>query len=323
MKTKRYRLLFPAITLGIAFFLLASPPLGFAETSAGLVIAAHGSPSPAWSARAAGLDEDVTQIIERKGAPFTAIKTAFLEFNQPSLAEAVRDMHDRGCDQIVVMPLFIGRSGHVLCDIPAVLGLYSTPDMTETLREENAEIILPSVPVTIGPTLSESDLLALSILDRVREISTDPENEALVLFAHGCEQMPAHWENLMNRITHFVCGKTGISTAYSGFIEVGQSYEAEGLPLIRQAADEKERVLVVGSYIALSPKKIHQRWTARHEEESAEILDRMGMTELLETNRIVFSERSFLPDTRLAEWIVDRATEIVEGLEKSVTAGKP
>ncbi len=49
------------------------------------------------------------------------LRLAFLEFMQPSILEAGLALADEGCDQVDVVPLFLGAGGHVRKDLPVLL----------------------------------------------------------------------------------------------------------------------------------------------------------------------------------------------------------
>ena len=206
------------------------------------------------------------------------------------------------------MPLFIAHSSHVVYDVPAVLGAYMSESIAKTLKEEGAEIAPPTVPIVMGPTLSESDLLLQSTLDRVKELSNDPENEALVILAHGDHGIPGPWNTLAKRAAFYACGKTGITYADWGFVEVGQSYASDGIPVIAKAAEQRERVLVVGIYVSMGVKRMHDRFMADHKN-----VARMFGANMLDEKEIVFSQRGFLPDPHVAEWLVKTAHEVLKG----------
>ena len=82
----------------------------------GLLLFAHGARDPQW---ARPFEEVARRIaLQRPELPLTL---AFLEFMQPSLADAANGLAARGCTRIHVVPMFLGTGGHVRRDIPLLI----------------------------------------------------------------------------------------------------------------------------------------------------------------------------------------------------------
>ncbi len=269
--------------------------------NAGLLVVVHGSPSPSWNQPMTQLQNGIDEYIKNNETPFIASKVVNLEFKEPSAATGVKELIDAGCKKITAMPLFITHSSHVIFDIPAVLGQYASKSILEVLKEEGAEIAPDTVPIVMGPPLSEGDLLLKSAVQRVKEISTNPEEEAVVILLHGDHGIQGTWENLARRTANYICAKTGIEYADWSFVEVGQSYANQGVPTINHASDYKKRVLVIGLYVSLSPKSIHDRVIKQSGKHMGKALSKLD---------VVFSERAFLPDPNLVQWLVETAGDI-------------
>lgn len=79
----------------------------------GVVLLAHGARRAEW----ARPFEELAGGLEGVGP----VKLAFLEFMQPDLGAAVDALHDEGCDEVDVIPCFLGGAGHVLRDVPPLL----------------------------------------------------------------------------------------------------------------------------------------------------------------------------------------------------------
>ncbi len=269
----------------------------------GLLVVVHGSPSPSWNEPMEQLEKKLNKAIEKNSSPFKSAKVVNLEFKEPLVAEGVDELIEHGCHTIVCMPLFIAHSSHVVYDVPAVLGLYSSKDIYETLKEEGARIASSKVPIVMGPTISESDLLLESALQRVKELSEDTQNEAVVIFAHGDHGIEGVWNDLARRAATYVCGKTGIMYADWAFVEVGQSYHTHGISAIAKAGQQKKRVLVIGLYVSMGPERMHKRY-----------IDKYGEPFEDEEFEVVFANRGFLPDPKVVNWLVNTASEIHQNL---------
>jgi sirohydrochlorin cobaltochelatase len=104
----------------------------------GLLLFAHGARDPNW----AQPFEAVMSRIEKQ-QPELPVALAFLEFMTPDMATAGASLATRGCDQVNVVPLFLGAGGHVRKDIPELLAKLSATH--------------PQVTWTLQPAIGESD----------------------------------------------------------------------------------------------------------------------------------------------------------------------
>jgi hypothetical protein len=224
----------------------------------GLLLVAHGSPSPEWNKPVLDFGRRVEEEVKKSGR-FRAVRTALLESAAPDIPTTVAELEAAGCDRIIAVPLFVAPSGHTHFDVPAVLGIYSSRKTAAVLAEEKAKVARPKVPITVTQTLSESDLLPKYAADQVRKLSQTPGDEAVVILAHGDPEHHLLVERLMRQITTYCCGKQGISYGDWASIGVGQEYLSSGVPAIQAALEHKKRVLVVGIYVSSSAAKIHKR----------------------------------------------------------------
>lgn len=81
-----------------------------------LILFAHGARDPRWAV-------PFEKLAERAKAmrPDVDVSLAFLELMNPRLPESVAELVSRGCEQISVVPVFLGQGGHVLRDLPLLL----------------------------------------------------------------------------------------------------------------------------------------------------------------------------------------------------------
>jgi len=117
----------------------------------GLILFAHGARDPRWA-------EPFQQVAERVRAlqPELAVSVAFLEFLEPDLATAGQALVQAGCDEVAVLPLFLGAGGHVRKDLPERL---------ERLRRAH-----PAVLWTLRPAVGESGRL----VEALAQIAVEP-----------------------------------------------------------------------------------------------------------------------------------------------------
>ncbi len=296
------------LLMAVSFFLVSTAV--HAQEKYGLIVIAHGSPMPQWNQPVLKLEKEVQGIMTQKeNQQFSAIRVALMEFNEPSINTVMKDFESRGINRVYAIPLLISTSGHSLFDIPAILGTYSDKDILHELKSEGIEIANTEMKITVGPTLANSDILKKSMLDRVEELSTTPDSEGIVLLAHGAEDFEPIWNSLCRKIGNHVCAETGITYFDYAFVEVGQSYATEGVPAILKATEEKEKTIVVGLYLSMGVEKM-----ATHSV-SFMMGKKTATKDLFAGKNIHFAKRGILPDKRISQWIVDVATEWVNGLQ--------
>ncbi len=290
--------------MGVAFLsvlLIASSAWAGSE-KVGLLVIAHGAPMEAWNAPVRAVGEEVAALVADCDA-IAGSKLAFLEFAKPSIPEVVRAFEEEGYTRLIAVPLFIAPSGHSILDIPAMLGLYTDPDIRETLEEEGAEIVDTELRITVTQAMALGDVLAEIMVDRVRALSQEPEKEAVVLLAHGSRMTKPVWKRIGRDIGSAICGRTGITYYDYGLVEVGQSFMENGYPALYRAGEERETVLCVGLYISMGVEKM----IARHK-------DKKGMDgkPLFEGLDIRAAKHGLLPDPRVAKWVVRTAEQALE-----------
>jgi len=275
-----------------------------AQEKNALLIIAHGSPSQKWNQPVLNIENQVKELLKaKKIIGFKEVRVALMEFTEPSIATVVKDMENRGITKIFALPLFIAPSGHSIYDIPTLLGLYYDKEMIDELKEEGIKIVDSKIKITVGPTLDYENVMKDILLDKVKNLSDNPEEEALIILAHGDKNFKPIWEKLSNETGNYILAKTGIEYFDNAFVEVGQSFAIDGVSPILKASENKKKVIVVGMYLSMGVKNMA--------ENSGFIM--MGRTieskKMFEGKNIIFAEHGLLPDERIAEWIVDRAVE--------------
>ncbi len=307
-----------AIWVLILVAVLAFPGLEVANAAVrlGLILAAHGSPAPQWNAPVLALEGEVQALLSEAGpSPFISTRVAMMEFAEPSIASVIEDMEREEVERALVLPLFIAPSGHSVYDLPAILGLYSDREMRGQLQEEGITVASTSIHLAMGPTLNYGSLLRDVLLERTRELSTEPQSEGIVLLAHGDHRFAPIWESTCQEIGSFICAHTGITEFDFAFVGVGQSFIPEGVAAILGVTERCERTLVLGLYLSMGVESM-----AKSSELS---VGRMSFraAETLQDHDIVFAARGLLPSRQVARWIAARAIEWAN--ERSLHPGLP
>ena len=101
-------------------------------TRPAIILFAHGARDSRWA-------EPFLRIAERvrAAAPDVAVELAYLEYLEPDLEAAARRLAHRGAREIRVVPLFLGRGGHLRVEVPRLVASAAAalPDVTiELLR---------------------------------------------------------------------------------------------------------------------------------------------------------------------------------------------
>jgi len=82
----------------------------------GLLLFAHGARDPLWSQPFVELARQV-----ERNEPGAVVRLAYLEFMQPTLAQAGAQLSAQGCRCVDVVPVFLGTGGHVRRDLPQLI----------------------------------------------------------------------------------------------------------------------------------------------------------------------------------------------------------
>ena len=101
-----------------------------------LILFAHGARDPAWAVPFQRILDRVHETAHER-APMLA----FLELMAPDLPTAIAAQVARGFDGITIVPLFLGRGGHLRNDLPRIIeqARANHPGVTFELREPAGE----------------------------------------------------------------------------------------------------------------------------------------------------------------------------------------
>lgn len=116
----------------------------------GVIILAHGSRLK----QANGMIKNIVEMVKRR-LSIKEIMQAYLQFSQPTLAEAVADLTGAGCERIIVIPFFLFEGNHVRRDIP------------KALEKEKAKF--PNIDFTYAKNLGQDERLSEILMDRIKE----------------------------------------------------------------------------------------------------------------------------------------------------------
>lgn len=123
-----------------------------------LLVVAHGSRDPRHAAGVAALCARLRGL-----RPGLRIEVGHLDFNAPSVPQALTRLHAEGVRRAVALPLLLTRAFHAKVDIPAVLG--------ETVAR------LPRLSVCQAAVLGPDRLLTDALERRLRQAGLRPGDE--------------------------------------------------------------------------------------------------------------------------------------------------
>lgn len=121
--------------------------------SPGLLLFAHGARDPNWA-----LPFEAVAGIVRAQRPDMPVVLAFLEFMSPALHEAGAQLAAQGCNEVAVVPLFLGAGGHVRKDLPALLA--------------NLAAAHPQVTWSLQPAIGEVDSVVQAMADAALRLAS-------------------------------------------------------------------------------------------------------------------------------------------------------
>lgn len=119
-----------------------------------IIIAAHGSPS-----KEAGNVKDIAEHLHSMIHPECnkyCVRPAYLQFNEPAIAEAIKKAVNDGAEKIIIHPFFLSNGIHVTDSIPKII--------------KEAESIYPDVKFIYTEPLGPHGKLAEVVLERIKEV---------------------------------------------------------------------------------------------------------------------------------------------------------
>lgn len=171
------------------------------ESKTGILLLAHGGRLATWN-------EEVNRIAASANEK-NPTEVAFGMATKQAIQSAIDRLTARGVKEIVAVPLFVSSYSSVITSTEWLLGL--RPEMPEDYKdfaamshahgahgapaaaghEQHAAAVDPmtpvksSVPIRMTPALNRHPIVADILYDRAKAISKNPEEEVLILVAHG------------------------------------------------------------------------------------------------------------------------------------------
>lgn len=267
----------------------------------GVLLVNHGSVAESWRNMLLDVEKSVRDSI-LANPDIADVRTAFMEYTEPSIATRMKEFDDEGYDEVIVVPIFLTVSSHYSHDIPVILGLSQDPKIRETLAKEKIDVYRAKAKVSITPPLDYSTILKKNVERRVMALSKDSKNEGVLLVAYGDEQYNQQWEEMVNDMGKYLKVKTGHeSIAYSWCGHLVRYSTEPTIKGIARLFELEDRVIVIPVLVANDPyfqRDIIQK--AVDESENA--------------SNVAYVQDAILPDEKLNRWVIDITRQTLSAL---------
>jgi hypothetical protein len=269
----------------------------------GVLLVNHGSRSETWRNALLDLEKRVKDsIMQIEGVQ--NIKTAFMEYTEPSIATRLKEFDAEGVTDIVIVPVFLTVSSHSFDDIPTIIGQKEDPQSLEALKLEHIDRYTPKAKTHITPLLDFTEILEKNILRRVQAISKDAANEGLVLIAYGDATYNKEWSALLDSVGSYVKQNTGITEHSYGWCGHVAHYNPDSTAVaIRRVLAKKSKAVVVPVLVA-------------HDEMFQIKIIGDGINKIEHNQqKVTYKPDAILPDVNVDAWVLNITREYVSRIK--------
>jgi len=284
--------------------------VGSPAARTGVLLVNHGSHSETWRGMLLDIHKAVSDellLIPEIGA----IRTAFMEYTEPSIATQLKAFDREGYTRIIVIPLLLTVSNHSSDDIPAICGLSHDPACIEQLRKEKIEIYKPRAELLMAPLLDFPGVARLNLARRLRSLVPGgiKARDGLVLVGYGSEEFDDHWTTFFEGLGRYACQQLGFTFtahAWCGHLvgyKPGPTAEA-----IKRTLDIAERVAVVPVLVA-------------YDEMFQDRIIGAAVHQAGQSDRVHYRPDSILPEPAVERWIISAVEQSLQGSLPSALSG--
>lgn len=299
-------------TRALALLLIAAAP-AFAQQPSpeGILLLAHGGAAD-WNQRVLALAASINE--------HQPVEVAFGMASRPAIQSGVDKLVARGAKAIVAVPLFISSHSSVVTSTAYLLGLRQEmpPDLKIFAKmkhgggagdhgashgagheghdaageSDNTKPVVSPVPIRMTDALNQHTLVGEILIDRAGDISTAPQQEAVVVVAHGPvpDDDNQRWLADMKVLAAQVAASAPFASVQ--YLTVRDDAPAplrdaatrELRTIVQAETAQGRRVLVVP--LLLSYGGIEQ-----------------GIRKRLDGLSYTMAQRALIPDPRVAEWV--------------------
>ncbi|MFN8405607.1 MAG: CbiX/SirB N-terminal domain-containing protein [Anaerolineales bacterium] len=258
----------------------------------GLLLVNHGSHSATWRQALLDLEARVRDTI-LAGGIIHGVRTAHMEYTEPSIATQAKEFDQEGFTDVIVVPIFLTVSSHSADDIPTILGQKGDAQVVEELKKENIERYTPTAKIHIAPLLDFSNTLQKNVLMRCKELSKQPETEGLALIGYGDAAYDKEWGELFDNVAQHVKQHIGISEHRYGWCGHLVHYNPEETTRTVSAVLEKKDTAIVIPVLVAYDEMFQKNIIGR----GIEKVD--GYKE-----KVLYNADAILPDPNIDDWVI-------------------
>jgi hypothetical protein len=269
----------------------------------GVLLVSHGSHSPSWRHMLLDVHRDVEQrLLELPGV--TQVRSAFMEYTEPSIATQLRAFDEAGIGEVVVIPLLLTVSDHSFDDIPVICGQREDAAKAAELAAEQIEVYEPRALLTFTPLLDFTDLVEKNLARRLarvvgekEEVAARDERLGLVLVGYGSADFDDQWHEFFGKIDRYAERELGIDRSIHAWCGHLVEYSREPtMAALEELLATHDRVVMVPIFVAYD-EMFHEKIMGRAAERCSD------------PARVVYSNDSVLPEPAVAEWVVEIAAQ--------------
>lgn len=243
-----------------------------------------------------------------QGHAVQSVKTAFMEYTEPSIATRMKEFDHEGFTDVIIVPVFLTVSPHTFDDIPTIVGLKEDPHSMQQLKIENIQRYSPKAKPHITPPLDFTDILQKNLLRRVTALSHNPADEGLVLIGYGDETYDKEWVELFNKAAGYVREHTGITGYSYGWCGHIANYKPE------------ETTAAINSVLKTSGTALVIPVLVAHDEQFQIKIIGDGIAKVPDSKkRVQYRPDSILPDPNIERWVVAVTDEYVRKIQPQVS----
>lgn len=281
---------------------LSRPGVHDPHASTGILLVNHGSRSQAWRRLLLDVHHEVaSQLLAIPGVG--QVRTAFMEYTEPSIASQLRAFDDEGIERVIVIPLLLTISDHSFDDIPAICGQVEDPGILAELAAEKIEVYAPRASLDFAPLLDFSGLVQRNSVRRIASIlgsqdDNQTSSHGLVLVGYGSAPFNDEWDRFFSQIREHVESELPISQSAHAWCGHLVTYSRQPtIEAINTLLKKVDRVVVLPVLIAYDPMfqdSIIGRAVAR----------------CSDPERVDYRPDSILPEPAVGRWVVEIATQL-------------
>jgi len=264
-----------------------------------VLLANHGSHSPVWRSMLLDVQDAVAdQLLALPG--IAEVRTAFMEYAEPSIATQLRAFDERGIERVIVVPLLLTISDHTYDDIPTICGLSNDRRTLDKLAKDKIEVYQASAELEFVPLLDFSGLARKSLARRVRSIlGRRPEsgrrrsNDGLVLVGYGSAEFEDDWDRFFMELRGYAEVELGLTpTAHAWCGHIAGYRRQPTMEAIDRVLEHADRALVVPMLVA-SDEMFQERIIGG------------AVARCKVPDRVLYRPDAILPEPEVGRWVLE------------------